>query len=53
MNETLSSYSKDLSKIAKDIINDCQTFCNDNDVLDEYIDEIAKVKINEVINNLN
>lgn len=53
MNEILNSYSKDLSNIAKDIINDCQTFCNDNDVLDEYIDEIAKVKISEVINNLN
>lgn len=53
MNEILSSYSKDLSKIAKDIINDCKTFCNDNDTLDKYIDEIAKVKINEVINNLN
>ena len=53
MDNILNSYSKDLSKIAKDIINDCQTFCNDNDVLDKYINEIAKVKINEVINNLN
>lgn len=53
LSTNFSSYTKDLSKVAKDIINDCQTFCNDNDVLDKYIDEIAKVKINEVINNLN
>lgn len=48
-----SSYTKDLSKVAKDIINDCKTFCNDNQELNEFIDNLAKAKINQVINNLN
>ena len=48
-----NSYTKDLSKVAKDIINDCKTFCNDNQELNEFIDNLAKAKINQVINNLN
>lgn len=53
LSTNFSSYTKDLSKVAKDIINDCKTFCNDNQELDEFIDDLAKAKINEVINNLN
>lgn len=44
---------KDLAKISKDIVNDCRTFCSDNQELDSFIDVIAKAKITEVINNLN
>lgn len=53
LSTNFSSYTKDLSKVAKDIINDCKTFCSDNQELNEFIDDLAKAKINEVINNLN
>lgn len=42
---------RELAKIAKDIINDCKTFCEISDELDSFINNLAISKINEIINN--